>query len=84
MAGCGPSLRCPHFAEEDMDFLKDNNIQAVFKTKPQQSFPPTEYGSTAFNEITNLMRTIVNDKTDTNTALRNYDELMNKKIAEIK
>lgn len=69
---------------KDMDFLKGKHIQAVFKTKPQQSFPPTEYGSIAFNEITNLMKTIVKEKTDTNTALRNYDELMNKKISEIK
>lgn len=63
-----------------MDHVQGKNVQAIFKTTPAKPFPPTVYGSKSFNEITKVMTTVVKNKVDINTALRNYDELMDKYI----
>ncbi|WP_158302132.1 ABC transporter substrate-binding protein [Paenibacillus mesophilus] len=67
-----------------MDHVQGKNVQAIFKTTPAKPFPPTVYGSKAFNEITKVMTTVVKNKVDINTALRSYDELMDKYIEENK
>lgn len=65
------------------DFLEGKNLAAVFKTEPAV---PTEAPSIYFNlsEITNSMRTIVEENLDINTALRQLEEQMNQRIAEEK
>ncbi|GAA4843015.1 sugar ABC transporter substrate-binding protein [Paenibacillus vulneris] len=83
--GKGSVLKDKKFQEEfgkDLDFLKGKNIQAVFKTKPAPAFPPTEFASEAFNQITNLMKTIMKENMDVNTAMRQYNEQMDKFIEQ--
>jgi multiple sugar transport system substrate-binding protein len=67
---------------KNLDFLKGKNVQAVFKSAPTKPFPSTVHANKAFNEITKVMTQVVKNKVDVNTALRNYDELMDKYIAE--
>jgi ABC-type glycerol-3-phosphate transport system substrate-binding protein len=85
--GKGSVLKDKKFRDEfgkSLDFLKGKNIQAVFKTKPAPAFPPTEFASQAFNEITNLTKAVMADDLDVNTALRQYNEKMNKFIEQNK
>lgn len=65
------------------DFLEGKNVAAVFKTEPSV---PEEAPSIYFNlsEITNSMKTIMNENLDVNTALRQLEEQMNQRIAEAK
>lgn len=67
---------------KNLDFVKGKNIQAVFKSAPTKPFPTTIHANKAFNEITKVMTQVVKNKVDVNTALRSYDELMDKYIAE--
>jgi multiple sugar transport system substrate-binding protein len=67
---------------KNLDILKGKNVQAVFKTKPAKPFPPTEFASRALNDVTNLMGKIIKEKTDLNTALRQFDEEQTKKYAD--
>jgi multiple sugar transport system substrate-binding protein len=67
---------------KNLDFLKGKNVQAIFKSAPTKPFPSTVHANKAFNEITKVMTQVVKNKVDVNTALRSYDELMDKYIAE--
>lgn len=69
---------------QNLEFLKGKNVQAIFKTAPAKPFPSTVFANKAFNEITKVMTQVVKNGVDVNTALRNYDELMNKYIQENK
>ncbi|CAG7616156.1 hypothetical protein PAESOLCIP111_01872 [Paenibacillus solanacearum] len=69
---------------KNMDILKGKNVQAIFKTAPAKPFPSTLFANKAFNEITKVMTQVVKNKVDVNTALRSYDELMDKFIRENK
>ena len=83
--GKGSVLKDKKFEDEfgkDLDILKGKHVEAIFKTKPAPAFPPTEFASKAFNEISNLMKTIVKDNLDVNTAMRMYNEKMDKYIQE--
>ncbi|MCS7462126.1 ABC transporter substrate-binding protein [Paenibacillus doosanensis] len=83
--GKGSVLKDKKFQDEfgrDLDFLKGKNIQAIFATKPAPAFPPTEFASAAFNRVTDLMKAIMKDNLDVNTAMRQYNEAMDKFIEE--
>lgn len=83
--GKGSVLKDKKFQDEfgkDLDFLQGKNIQAIFKTKPAPAFPPTEFASKAFDQVTNLMKTIMKDNLDVNTAMRQYNEEMDKFIEQ--
>ncbi|MEF3306134.1 ABC transporter substrate-binding protein [Paenibacillus sp. GYB003] len=67
---------------QHLDYLKGKNVQAVFKSAPTKPFPTTIHANKAFNEITKVMTQVVKNNVDVNTALRSYDELMDKYIAE--
>ncbi|TMV45020.1 extracellular solute-binding protein [Paenibacillus mesophilus] len=67
---------------KNLEFLKGKNVPAVFKSAPTKPFPSTIHANKAFNEITKVMTQVVKNKVDVNTALRSYDELMDKYIAE--
>ncbi|MBD2863531.1 ABC transporter substrate-binding protein [Paenibacillus oceani] len=67
---------------KNLDILKGKNVQAIFKTAPAKPFPSTLYANKAFNEITKVATQVVKNKVDINTALRSYDELMDKHIQD--
>lgn len=66
---------------KNLDFLKGKNVQAIFKSAPTKPFPSTVHANKAFNEITKVMTQVVKNRVDVNTAMRSYDELMDKYIA---
>jgi multiple sugar transport system substrate-binding protein len=79
-----PILSDPKFSSAfgaDMDFMKDKNIAAIYKTKPAKSFTPTEYDSLAMKAMNTAISNIVKG-TDLNTALREAEESINKQISE--
>lgn len=83
--GKGSVLKDKKFQDEfgkNLDFMKGKNIQAAFKTKPAKAYPPTEFAGYAFSEITALMGNIVKNNMDVNTAIRQYDEKVNKYIEQ--
>ncbi|RKN73020.1 ABC transporter substrate-binding protein [Paenibacillus ginsengarvi] len=67
---------------QNLDFVKGKNIPAIFKSAPTKPFPSTIHANKAFNEITKVMTQVTKNNIDVNTALRSYDELMDKYIAE--
>jgi multiple sugar transport system substrate-binding protein len=83
--GKGSVLNNKRVQEEfgkDLDVLKGKNVQAVFKMKPAKSFPPTEFAIKAFNDVTNVVKTMLEKNVDVNTAVRDYNEKMDKYIQE--
>lgn len=83
--GKGSVLKDKKFQEEfgqNLDFMKGKNIQAAFQTKPAKAYPPTEFAGYVFSEITALMGNMVKNNLDVNTAVRQYDEKVNKYIEQ--
>jgi multiple sugar transport system substrate-binding protein len=66
----------------DIDFLKGKNVQAIYKTKPAKSFPPTKYDSLAMSAINQALDDIMKKGKDINTVLREAEEKANKQIME--
>lgn len=66
----------------NIEFLKNKNVQAIYKTKPAKSFTPTKYDSIASAAINEALKDIVEKGKDVNTALREADEKANQRIRE--
>ncbi|WP_282936174.1 extracellular solute-binding protein [Paenibacillus sp. RC67] len=66
----------------NIEFLKNKNVQAIYKTKPAKSFTPTKYDSIASAAINEALKDIIEKGKDVNTALREADEKANQKIRE--
>lgn len=72
-----------HFGENDSG-LKGKNLKAIMEyntADPQTYF--TKYDAQAVNTLTNAFRQVIQNNKDTNTALREAEDAINKKIAEI-
>jgi multiple sugar transport system substrate-binding protein len=67
----------------DLDFLKGKNIAAIYKTKPAPSFIPTKYDGISMGAVNTALNDIVNNGKDLNTALREAEEKVNLRIAEL-
>ena len=80
-----PVLKDPKFGSSfgaDLDFMKNKHIEAIYKTKPAETFIPTEYDNIAMKEMNNALNAIVKKGVDVNSALREAEEKINKQISE--
>ena len=69
---------------QDLNSLKGKNVLAAFKTTPVPVPPVTIYEDIAFNELVAAGRQVAQGKVDVNTALREAEERILKKIEEQK
>ncbi|WP_147433513.1 hypothetical protein [Paenibacillus ginsengarvi] len=67
---------------ENASFLKGKNVQAVFKTDVAKPFQPTLYDNIATGELQNQLMLMVQTGKDANSAVRDAEEAVNKKIQE--
>lgn len=67
---------------ENAPFLKGKNVQAVFKTDVAKPFQPTLYDNIATGELQNQLMLMVQTGKDANSAVRDAEEAVNKKIQE--
>jgi multiple sugar transport system substrate-binding protein len=67
----------------NLDFIKGQNIQALYKTTPTKSFVPTKYDGTAMSAINDALKEVVTGGKDVNTALRAAEEKVNLKVSEL-
>ncbi|MCC2685204.1 MAG: extracellular solute-binding protein family 1 [Paenibacillaceae bacterium] len=66
---------------QNLPYLKNKNLAAIFKVKPAANFAPTEFDAQArsvLNAATS--KAVFEDKLDINTALRQADEQINQLI----
>ncbi|WP_158301922.1 ABC transporter substrate-binding protein [Paenibacillus mesophilus] len=66
---------------QDLAFMKGKNIQAIFKTQ-MANYEATLYDTAANNGLAAAVKSIVTQGKDVNTALREAEESVNKKIDE--
>jgi multiple sugar transport system substrate-binding protein len=79
-------LQDPKYQTEygkNMDYLKDKNVQAIFKAVPAKPFDPTSYDNQAQPVMTKAMNEVAKGK-DVNTALRDADIQINKIVKDLK
>lgn len=67
---------------ENAPFLKGKNVQAIFKTDVAKPYVPTLYDTIATGEIQNQLVLMVETGKDVNSAVRDAEEAVNKKIQE--
>ncbi|CAG7623225.1 hypothetical protein PAESOLCIP111_02497 [Paenibacillus solanacearum] len=64
---------------QDLEYMKGKNIQAVFKTQ-MAIYDATLYDTEAINGLATALNNVVTKGKDVNTALREAEESVNKKI----
>ncbi|CAG7647446.1 ABC transporter substrate-binding protein [Paenibacillus allorhizosphaerae] len=67
---------------QDLAFMKGKNIQAIFKTQ-MANYEATLYDTASINGLAAALKSIVTQGKDVNTALRENEEAVNKKIDEM-
>jgi multiple sugar transport system substrate-binding protein len=69
----------------DLDYLKGKNLQAIFKVTPAPIVPTTKFSNIASSIVdSSLTKAVFTQGTDINTALRQAEEEINRKIEENK
>lgn len=68
----------------ETDYLKDVSLQSIFKSKPATAPALSKYNKDAGNIVLKKFEEYNRGAKDLNTALREADEEINKKIAELK
>jgi ABC-type glycerol-3-phosphate transport system substrate-binding protein len=82
-----PALKDAKYKEvfgQDVPYLKGKNLKSAFQTAPADPYVPTRYVTAARDEAQKAFVSVVKNEKDINTALRDADELLNKKILEMK
>lgn len=67
---------------QDLAFMKGKNIQAIFKTE-MANYEATIHDAATINGLAAAVKSIVTQGKDVNTALREAEESVNKKIDEL-
>ena len=67
---------------QNLPFMKDKNIDAIFKTG-MTTYEATLYDTEAINGLAQAVKAVVTQGKDVNTALREAEESVNKKIDEL-
>lgn len=65
---------------EKLDFLKDKNTQAIFKTIPASPYQPSLYDTEAMKIIQAELRAMWREGKDVNSALRDAEQLINQHV----
>jgi multiple sugar transport system substrate-binding protein len=81
-----PALKDPKLKEvfgQDIPYLQGKRVASAFKTSPAAPYVPTQFVNIANAEAENALKEVVKGNVDINTALRNADEIINKKIEEL-
>jgi multiple sugar transport system substrate-binding protein len=68
----------------DLPELKGKNLAALFKHKQSDPYVNSNFDSSIDNLVKTGMNNLIKGSTDINTSLRNMDEEIDKKVAELK